>query len=121
MNNLKKALTSAIAEPAAKSSRSSTIVGTVTKSNEDASKCDVEFYNESGTLETRKNVDVISYNYNVIDWFPNKGDKVLMNYKNETLFISGPGEPSSNLKNKLEVKNDIFSDSFIDSIGGFVF
>ena len=44
-----------------------------------------------------------------------------MNYKNETLFISGPGEPSSNLKNKLELKNDIFSDSFIDSIGGFVF
>ena len=43
MNNLKKALTSAIAEPAAKSSRSSTIVGTVTKSNEDASKCVVEF------------------------------------------------------------------------------
>lgn len=122
MNDIKKLFTDKIVEPAADSRSSSTIIGEVIESYETKNTCKVKFTNSKGNNEIRNNLMVFTYNKSVIDWFPKVKDKVLLQENNKTLFIIGPAElDHSTLRAKLKLENDIYSDSFISTIGGYVF
>lgn len=122
MNNIKKLFTENLVEPAADSRRSSTIIGEVIKVNEMENKCDVKYSDIRGKTNEKKDVLVFSYNKSVIDWFPKINDKVLLQETDSVLYIVGPGEINhANLRSQIKLENDIFSDSFISGMGGYVF
>jgi hypothetical protein len=62
-------------------------------------------------------------NKSVIDWFPEKDDLVLIQEKNNnSIYIIGPTSSNyNNIRTGISLVNDVFSDSFIDTIGGFLF
>lgn len=122
MNSIKKLLNENIAEPAASSRSSSTILGEVIESNENNNTCKVRFTNSKGNTDTRSNVLVFVYNKSVIDWFPKVNDSVLLQEKQSVLYIIGPSEQNhSMLRSQTKLENDVFSDTFLSGMGGHVF
>ena len=123
-NNIKKIISNKIVEPATDSRSSTQLLATVTNVNEKLNVCDITYTNRNGTKETRSNVSVMLYNTNVIDWFPKVGDKVVINIRDEHINITSPAYDTNEYKNIREnnkITQDIFSDSFIDYIGGYLF
>ena len=122
MDNIKRILTERIVEPTADSRSSATIMGEVIESNEISNTCDVIYTDKKGKQDKRNGVSVFSYNKSVIDWFPKKNDKVLLQENNGVIYITGPAESNhSNTRSQIKLENDIYSDSFVSGIGGFVF
>lgn len=122
MNNFKKLFSEKIVEPAASSRSSSTITGEVIEANENNNTCKVKFVNIKGNVDTRDNVQVFVYNKSVIDWFPKNKDQVILQSKANDLYIIGPAENNfATIRHQLKLENDIFSDTFTSSIGGYIF
>lgn len=121
-SNIKKLFENNIVEPAAKSRSTSIIEGIAIKVNEKTNLCTIQFNDSTGKTETRENVPVLVYNKNVIDWFPKKNEKVLLQEKDRVLYITGPSYQNySNIRSTLKLENDIFSDTLISGIGGYLF
>lgn len=121
-NNIKKLFTENIVEPAAKSRSTSIIEGVATKVNEKTNLCTVKFADSTGKVETRDSVPVFIYNKSIIDWFPNDNEKVLLQEKDRVLYIIGPASQDySKVRSQIKLENDIFSDTLIGGIGGYLF
>ena len=122
MNNIKKLFTDNLVEPVANSYSSTNVVGEVLISNERENVCRVKFTNSKGNTDTRDNVSVFIYNKSIIDWFPLVGDKVLLQEKNNKFSIIGPADTKyANMRSQVKLENDIYSDSFISGMGGYIF
>lgn len=122
MNNIKKKISQSIVDPTAKSRSVSTLEGKVIKSNENSNTCKVEYNDFNGRKETRDSVPVLVYNKSIIDWFPKINEKVLLQEKDEVIYIIGPAMTSYlNIRSSIKLENDIYSDTFISGIGGYLF
>lgn len=121
MKDFKKLLTDNVIEPAANGRSSSTIIGEVIESNETLNTCKVKFTNSKGNIDTRSNILVFSYNKSVIDWFPIKHDKVILQENGNNVYITGPAETSSSSRSKNKLENDIFTETYISTMGGYVY
>ena len=121
-SNIKDKIKNKIVEPAANSRSVSTLSAKITKVNEKTNTCDVMYTRIDGTEMRRKNVDVLLTNKSFIDWFPEVNDIVLIQEKNNIVYIIGPSYSNyDNVRKNIELKNDILSNSYIDTLGGFIF
>lgn len=121
-NQFKKLFTENIIEPATKSRSTSVIEGVATNVNEKTNLCTVKFSDSTGKVEIRDSVPVFIYNKSVIDWFPSDNEKVLLQEKDRVLYIIGPAcQDYSKVRNQIKLENDIFSDTLIGGIGGYLF
>lgn len=108
--------------PNNKSNSTYMITGKVIDVNEDSYQCKVEYIDsKNGIKRIRDNVQVISYNKSVIDWFPKNGESVNLQLRNNTLVIIGPADSANSVQRQLKLQNDIFSDTYIDGVGGYIF
>lgn len=123
MNNLKKLFTDNIVDPAAESRSSTIINGIAVSVNEKNNTCKVKYTNHKGINETRDGVSVFIYNKSIIDWFPTQNEKVLLQERDRVLYIIGPanGQDYSRIRSEIKLQNDVFSETFIGGIGGYLF
>lgn len=121
-NNFKRLLTDNVIEPATKSRSTSIIEGIATKVNEKSNLCTVKFSDTTGKVEIRDSVPVFIYNKSIIDWFPSDNEKVLLQEKDRVLYIVGPASQDySKVRSQIKLENDVFSDTLIGGIGGYLF
>lgn len=85
----------------------------VTKSDDKNNCCDIRFLNKYGIQESRENVNV-RLTGNGMDWFPVKDDYVTIELGRDTCVIVARSISNYNMevRSKMELKQDIFSDSF---------
>ena len=122
MSNIKKIINDNLIDPITKENTTTTLQGVVTNVNEKANTCSVRYVNVSGKTETRDDVPVFVYNKSVVDWFPDNNDKVLLQERDRVLFITGPASQDySKIRSTIKLENDIFSDTLIGGIGGYLF
>lgn len=123
MSNLKKLFTENMVEPAAERRSESTISGITISVNEKTNTCKVRFINSKGKSEVRDSVSVFIHNKSIIDWFPKSNEKILLQEKDRVLYIVGPssGQDYSSIRSQIKLENDVFSDTFIGGIGGYLF
>lgn len=121
--NLRKKLQENIVIPAADSRGSVTLSGVVKKVNEKLNTCTVKFTNFDGKEQVKNSVPVYLYNKSIIDWFPSVNEKVLLQHRNGVIYITGPAysESYNDIRNELTLEQDIYAESFIDGIGGYLF
>lgn len=106
------------------STRQGTVVtqGEALNANERSNSCDVRYIKKDGTHETKHNVQLALANNGVIDWFPEDGEKVLVQDKDGTIFIMGPAYSDySSIRKSIMPKKDFLADTFGSFFGGQVF
>lgn len=122
MNEVRDKLLKNVVEPAADGRSSSMLTGTVTQVNEKANTCSVSYTKQDGKNVNKQNVPILLSNKGMIDWFPEEKEEVLLQEKNNRLYIMGPSYTSYNsIRDSIKLKNDVFSNSFMDVLGGFLF
>jgi hypothetical protein len=123
MNDVRQKLLSTIVEPAADNRSSSTLTATVTDADEKANTCSISYTRTDGKKMNKDNIPVMLTNKSIIDWFPEKNENVFIQEKTSNIvYITGPANPNYNdIRKENSLVNDIFSDSFVDTIGGFLF
>lgn len=122
MNEIQKKLKENLIDPAASGRSSSTLLGTVISTNERTNSCSISFVRQDGKKNNKDNVPVMLTNKSIIDWFPEAGETVLLQEKNTVIYITGPSYSTyGDIKKSIELKNDIFSESYMDVLGGFLF
>lgn len=122
MNEIRNKLQNEIIDPAALS-RSSTIQeGVIVKSNQKANTCNVTFIRNDGKKITQNNIPLLLGGLTDMTWFPKENEKVLLQTRGENIFIIGPSYRNfQEIRNKMKLKQDIFSNSNTDTLGGFLF
>lgn len=122
MNEIKQKLRDNIVEPAANSRSVSTLSAIITNCNEKTNTCDIKYTRPDGKEKFEKDIPVLLSNKSIIDWFPEKNDVVLIQEKNDIIYIIGPGYTDyNNVRKSIKLENDIYTNSFIDTLGGFIF
>lgn len=122
MNELRDKILNKIVEPATESRSSSTLYGTVLRVNEKANNCDVSYVRQDGKQINKANVPILLSNKSIIDWFPAVKENILLQEKNNVIYIIGPAYSNyGDIRNSIKLKQDIFSESYIDVLGGFLF
>ena len=122
MSSVKQILKEKYIEPNNKSNSTYMLTGTIIDVDEETYLCKVRYVNnKTGVNVIRDNVQVISYNKNIIDWFPEVNEEVNLQMRNNSLVIIGPAASAGKIRREIKLENDIFSDSFIDGIGGNLF
>lgn len=122
MNDVRQKLLGSIIEPAADSRSSSTFSGTVISVNEKANTCSVSYTRLDGKKINKDNIPVMLTNKSIIDWFPEEKESVLIQVRNNITYIIGPSCSSyDKIRSSISLTNDLFSDSFVDVLGGFLF
>lgn len=123
MNDVRQKIMQTMIEPAADHRSSSTFTGTIIDVNEKTNLCTVKYTRSDGKTINKQNVPVMLTNKGIVDWFPEKNDSVTIQEKNNnTIYILGPSSSSyDTIRNSISLVNDVFSDSFMDTLGGFLF
>lgn len=121
--NLKNKLVENIVAPVASSHSAAFIRATVLTADERSNTCTVKYRDQEGVLLTQPNVPVQLTNVSFIDWFPKKNESVILSVRKNELKVTGPDyqESYSNIKSKIELSNDIYSDTSSHFIGGYIF
>lgn len=101
------------------------VVGIVRKANEHANCCDIDIVTQYGDSLSRRFVPVTSaFNNGVIDWFPAVGDRVYVKiYNSHKYEIISPctDEYNSKYKRYLDIKNNLLSNFYNYTVGGYIF
>lgn len=96
--------------------------GQILDSNEKTNSCKVKYTKKDGTQEIKYNVQLVLANNGVIDWFPEKGEMVLVQEKDGAIFVIGPAyDDYSSVRESIMPKKDVLADTFGSFFGGQVF
>ena len=118
---LKDKLKDKLIDPTAASRSGSTIIAQVLIANEKQNTCNIKYTKTTGIEIVKDNVRLAINNTTIFDWFPNQNDYVYIQEQNDDVFITGPAIDYTKVKRKNTLSNDIFSDNYIDTLGGFIF
>lgn len=123
MYNIKNKLKNSIVDPAASSRSSLPMTGIIIEANEKLNVCTVEFKEKTGASTVNRNVPVFLYNKNLVDWFPKVGENVIVMNSADSAFISGPAynDSYSDIRSSIQKENDIYSGTYNDFLGGYIF
>lgn len=111
-----------IVEPIAKDNGMTSIAGVVKETNEGANNCTVSFIDNNGAKQVKANVPVLISNKGFISWFPKQNDNVLLQYKNDILYVVGPTYNNfESIRKDIKVEKDILTSTFTDTMGGYIF
>lgn len=85
----------------------------VIKADDKNNCCDIRYLNKYGILQERENVNV-RISGNGMDWFPVVEDYVIVEISRDSCVIVARSVSNYNMdvRSKMELKQDIFSDSF---------
>lgn len=89
----------------------------------DNSTCTITYRSGEGRV-TRENVLVRTGSVSFVDWFPEKGDHVLVNIINGRHYVTGPSDAELRgmRKRNSRLASDIYSDmTATDTQGGWIF
>lgn len=121
MNDVRQKLNDII-DPAADNRSTNTFSGVITSVNEKANVCNISYTRKDGKKINKNNVPLMISNKSFIDWFPEVDENVLLQEKNNVTYITGPSCANYDIIRKsVSLVNDVFSDSFVDTLGGFLF
>ena len=122
--SLKSKLIENIVAPVATDKSTSSLDAIVTKVNERYNTCSIKYTNHEGIPVEQANVPVQLHNISIIDWFPKINEHVLITTKSRgDIVIVGPsyGRNYNNVRSKLRLTEDIYSDISSCTMGGFIF
>ena len=123
MKNLRDKFKQELIAPTANSYGALESIAKVIKANERGNVCTVEFTNKAGRKVKEYNVPVAIYNKNIIDWFPQDNDSVIITETGGGFCIKGPSMNSGYLeiRNRIQMEQDIYSESYSDFLGGYIY
>lgn len=123
MSELKRKIQERIVAPADHLSREHTIVGEVTLSDEKNNVCSVRYMDKDGYVSNKDNVPVRVYNQSFADWFPAKGEQVVMTESNYqvTIVSKYEGGYGTAVRAGTEMKKDIYTSMFGGTMAGNIF
>lgn len=121
--NLKNTLIENIVTPVASSHSTMFYDAIVKEANEKNNTCTIIYTNQDGVELTQKRVPVQIQGIGVVGWFPKVRDHVVATKKGGDLCITGPsyGRSYSNITTRLQLTEDIYSDTSDYTLGGFIF
>lgn len=99
-------------------------VGLVLKIDEENNSCSVKYLNKKGRTVVKKNAPVRLSSSSVIDWFPEKGQKVMIEVNNNSPVVIGEVETESSTSNRgnTTLESDIYSDNMgCETNGGYIY
>jgi len=84
--------------------------------------CDIRFVNKEGVMCERENV-IVRLTGSGMDWFPVEGDYVTIELSRDICAIVARSVSNYNMdvRSKMELKQDIYSDSFGYPPGGIIY
>ena len=103
---------------------SSRVLAKVKKVDESRNTCQIEYFDKKGKRRIDSNVPVRVSSYSVIDWFPTKGDVVVIEVFGRDAIITGEPETISGVNNRSKntIESDVYSDNMsCNTEGGYVF
>lgn len=123
MRQLKDKLVQNIVAPVASSHSATFLDAIVLKTNESSNICNIQYKDDQGVIVTQNSVPVEITSNNIIGWFPKEKEHVIVTVKGGDLFITGPsyGKNYNMIRSRMELKKDIYSNSFSYFLGGFIF
>lgn len=123
MKNLRNKFRQELIAPTATSYGALESVGRVIKANERGNVCTVEFMNKEGRKVKEYNVPVSIYNKNIIDWFPQENDNVIIVESSGDYSIKGPSMDKGyiDIRNSIKMEQDIYSETYSDFLGGYIY
>lgn len=122
MNEIQKKVKEKLIIPATNSRSISILYGIVKNSNEKENTCNISYKKQDGKTINKNNVSVLISDASIISWFPDINDKVLVQEKDNNVYIIGPAYSDyKEIRKSMTLENDIFSNSFTDTLGGFLF
>lgn len=97
-------------------------IGKVTKSDEINNMVSVQYVDKNGKSRNKDNVSVRLYG-NGGDWFPSVGDLVIIEESNDDMSVIARhvGNYNMDVRSKMLLKQDIYSDSGGGTSGGYIF
>lgn len=121
MNGLKGILQSRVSNAAQHINNSITTVGVVTDSDEMNNTCSVRYVDKDGQKRNRDNVVVRLYGSGT-DYFPAKDDTVVIEETGDTCVVIARhvGNYAMDVRSKMKLVKDIFSDSGGSEPGGSI-
>lgn len=122
--SLKNKLIQNIVDPVAIDRSTMSLDAVITKVNQKSNTCSIKYTNQEGIPVEQANVPVQLNNIGIIDWFPKEREHVLISIKGRgDITIVGPsyGSNYNNIRSKLRLTEDIFSDISSSTMGGFIF
>jgi hypothetical protein len=123
MSEITKRIQEKIIGPAGQARRDSSLIATVTKTDEKNNVCSILFIDKDGYKSNRDNVSVKIYNSGIIDWFPVVGELVHIKDDGIGVVIESKCEAAyrTNVRPRIELKKDILPTSFGYTMGGTIF
>ena len=108
---IKQGLQNNIVNAAVRPNQEMTMMAVVTSSDDSNNICSVRYIDKNGNKKTRENVTVRLYGSGT-DWFPAKGDTVILQESNDLCVIIARHVSNYNMdvRSKMELKQDIYSD-----------
>lgn len=97
-------------------------IGKVTKSDEINNMVSVQYVDKNGKSRNKDNVTVRLYG-NGGDWFPSVDDLVIIEESNDDMSVIARhvGNYNMDVRSKMLLKQDIYSDSGGGTSGGYIF
>ena len=97
-------------------------IGKVTKSDEINNMVSVQYVDKNGKSRNKDKVPVRLYG-NGGDWFPSVGDLVIIEESNDDMSVIARhvGNYNMDVRSKMLLKQDIYSDSGGGTSGGYIF
>lgn len=123
MNAFKKKMQQNIVNPVGETDRVYKTDGVIMSSSPELNTCTVEYTNNNGKKNTKRNVPVRIYAQGIVGWFPEPNDIVVLEgYEDnlEVISVSSTGYVGG-VKSRLKLKSDVVTDSLIDTSNGFLF
>lgn len=98
--------------------------GIILNTNDRNSSCTVKFRDQKNRIITKTNVFVKSGSPSLIDWFPEKGDHVILEVINSEPIVIGESITRARYSNqaKSSLDSDIYTDNLgAETMGGYIF
>lgn len=122
--SIKRQIQNNIINPADQDRRGFLSTAEIIESDEKNNVCSIRYIDKDGNVSNKKNVPLRVYNTSMIDWFPKKNEKVVIqDTGNGRLIIISKEctDYSSKVRADNELKSDILSNTYSDFMGGYIF
>lgn len=100
------------------------VAAVVIESDEKGNVCTVKYRNKKGILVTKENAVVRSSSPSIIDWFPERGDYVMIEVYGGKPTVTGMLDGEARTKSKADstLDNDVYSDNMgCETNGGYIY
>ena len=122
MYSIKDKIRNNIVSPTLEDRVEKILVGKIISANEYTNLCHIKYKDFNGNFAQANNVEVIISTPNLIGWFPEEKDIVVIEQQRDKLFIIGPyiENYALHVRDKLQLNSDIYPESAGDTFSGYI-